>query len=86
MRREDKTGLEVETLTHYLIMALDAMDLYGRVASYDPVQIEVEEQDAHVGYILIMDDGARVYPDSLAYKVDKLEKSMVGYLQEDRLL
>jgi hypothetical protein len=86
MRREDKTGLEVETLTHYLIMALDAIDLYGRVANYDPVQIEIEEKDAHLGYILILDDGSRVYPDSLDSRVDKLEKAMLSYLQDDRLL
>lgn len=86
MRREDKTGLEVETLTHYLVMALDSLDLYGRVASYDPVKIEVEKQDAHVGDVLIMDDGSREYPDSLASKVDRIERLLVSYLQEDRLL
>jgi hypothetical protein len=85
MRRDDKTGLEVETLTHYLIMALDNLDLYGRVVSYDPVQIEVEEGERHIGHILILEDGSRVYPPDF-HQVDKAEKMMLEYLKEDRLL
>ena len=85
MKLADKTGLEVETLTHYLIMALDSLDVYGRVVSYDPVQIELEEGDKHIGHVLILEDGSRVYPPDFK-RVDKAEKTMLESLKEDRLL